>query len=149
MHFLCFSVSLSSQAQPSGFHDLLPSTPTFSRLRSFTLRLFLCIVPVRPSVPHSSRQDTLELPESRKNQGFCEIPAPERMEAFLSLALESDKPDPNPGLEQTAKPPASFVLCGMIMMLTALALRSVSEDWLTLTLNSPQDVADRMISRCG
>lgn len=76
----------------------------------------------------------MELPKSRKNQVFCEMLAPGRMEAFLSLALESDKPDPNTGLEQTAKLPASFVLCGMIVMITVLALRGGCEDGLTLTL---------------
>lgn len=115
------------------FHGLLPSIRTFSCL-SFTLRLLLCIVPACLPVSYSSRQDTLELPEPRKNQGFCEVPAPGRMQAFLRLALESDKPDPNPGLEQTAKPPASFVLCGMIMMITAVALRGGCEDRLSLIL---------------
>lgn len=132
LDFLCF-VSLSSQAQSSGFHGLLASTPT-SLCLSFTLGLFLCIVPAYLSVSHSSSQDTLELPESRKNQVFCEMLAPGRLEVFLSLALESDKPDPNTGLEQTAKLPASFVLCGMIVMITMLALRSGCEDGLTLTL---------------
>lgn len=129
----CFFVFLSPQTYPSDFHSLLPSVPTFSCL-SFTLRLLLCIAPACLPVSYSSRQDTLELPEPKNNQGFCEVPAPGRMAAFLRLALESDKPDPNPGLEQTAKPPASFVLCAMIMMITALALRGGCEDRLSLTL---------------
>lgn len=50
----------------------------------------------------------MELPESRRNQNFCEFPALGRMETFPVIDLESEKLDPNPGLGQTARLLESF-----------------------------------------
>lgn len=50
----------------------------------------------------------MELPESRRNQNFCELPALWGMETFPVIDLESEKLDPNPGLGQTVQPLESF-----------------------------------------